>query len=345
MPRFEADGLAALMLQQLAARAVAAVSADHVVAALVEASLRGVDSHGINLFPHYCASVDAGRITKTPSFRIVHRRDAAAVLDADFGFGHHAGAEAMDLAVEMALKGGVGAVAVRNSSHFAAAAYYGLRAARRDLIGLAFTNADSLVKVPNSREAFFGTNPICFAVPMEGESPLCLDMATSQVSWNKILNHRVASQELGPGWAFDHDGNATTDPQTARTLNPAGDYKGFGLGLMVDLLCSLLAEGPFGADLLPMYQSLAERRAVSHFFMALDLAAFAPPARIRRRVAHLAARVRALPASDPSASPMVPGDPEKRNYRDRIRNGIPVDTSKLEEFLALDPQFETVVAA
>jgi ureidoglycolate dehydrogenase (NAD+) len=345
MPALDHERLSVLMRRQLDRRAVAPSSAEHVVSALVEASLRGVDSHGVNLFPHYCASVDAGRITKEPAIRVVEQGGATAVVDADFAFGHHAGAVAMDHAVDMARSHGIAAVAVRNSSHFAAAAYYGLRAARRDMIGFAFTNADSLVKVPNGAAAFFGTNPICITVPMDGEDPLCLDMATSMVSWNKIVNHRLESRPLGPNWAFDGDGLPTTDPQAARTLNPAGEYKGFGLGLMIDVFCAVLAGGPLGADLLPMYVSLSERRAVSHFFMAIDPTAFAPLEVVRRRVADLAARIRALPPSDPSAPVMVPGDPEKRTFQKRLRSGIPMDGHKFDEFCALDPEFKTVAVA
>lgn len=343
MLKLDSTQISRLMHRQLAERGIAAEAAMHVTSALVEASLRGVDSHGVNLFPHYCASIDAGRINRNPDFHVVEQRDAAAVLDADFGFGHHAGAVAMDMAMDMARRRGIGAVAVRNSSHFAAAAYYGLRAARADLVGMAFTNADALVKAANSTVSFFGTNPICITFPMEGEGPLCLDMATSLVSWNKIVNHRREASLLPDGWAFDAEGHPTVDPDAARSLSPLGGYKGFGLGLMVEMLCAMLADGPLGADLLPMYQGLGERRQVSHFFMAIDVAAFAPVERVRYRVAEMAARVRSLPPA--AGHPMIPGDPEKRTEVERRQNGIPMDDAKFAEFLAVSPTFNEAAIA
>jgi len=118
------------------------------------------------------------------------------------------------------------------------------RAAERGFIGFAFTNADSLVKAYNARTAVFGTNPICFAAPLRDEGPLCLDMATSVVSWNKVRVRHVSGLQLQPDWAYDADGAATIDPALARSLSPTGGYKGYGLGMMVEILCGLIAGGP-----------------------------------------------------------------------------------------------------
>ncbi len=163
MTRFDAGKLAALMAAELAKRHIDPESNQHVVASLVQTSLRGVDSHGINLFPHYCRAAEAGRINSRPHISISRTGPSTAVMDADH---------------------------VRNSTHFGAAAYFGLIAAERDCLGFAFTNADALVKAFGAKEAFFGTNPICFTAPLQNESPFCLDMATSLVSWNKINNYR-----------------------------------------------------------------------------------------------------------------------------------------------------------
>src|SRR5207247_724625 len=101
---------------------------DHVVGSLVQTSLRGVDSHGINLFPHYCRAVDKGRINRRPKIQIDSTAAGTTTVNGDYGFGHHVGAVAMDTAVSRAAETGVAAVAVRHTSHFGAAAYFGLRA-------------------------------------------------------------------------------------------------------------------------------------------------------------------------------------------------------------------------
>ena len=189
-----------------------------------------------------------GGSTGTPRCRDADR-DGTALLDADHALGHHAGAVAMDQAIEFAKRSGIGAVAVKNSTHFGAAAYIGLRAPAHDCLGFASTNADALVKAHGAREAFFGTNPVCFTAPLEREEPFCLDMATSLVSWNKVVNRRRENSPIPASWAFDASGTPVTDPNRAVTLNPAGEYKGYGLGMMVDILCGILSGGPVGREI------------------------------------------------------------------------------------------------
>ena len=190
----DARKLDALMRRALSAYDVDPVSIDHVVGSLVQTSLRGVDSHGINLFPHYCRAVESGRINGRPNPRIDQTAASTSIVDADNAFGHHAGALAIDHARERAAETGIAAAAVRNSSHFGAAAYFALRAAEHNCIGFAFTNADALVKAHNSAEPFFVTNPICCCAPMADEGPFSLDMATSLANWNKVNDARRAGR-------------------------------------------------------------------------------------------------------------------------------------------------------
>jgi ureidoglycolate dehydrogenase (NAD+) len=339
MPRVSAPALARVMRGVLSARGVCAASVDHVVESLVQTSLRGVDSHGIQLFPHYCRVVETERVNKNPAFAIQQSASATAILDADHGFGHHAGAAAIDHAIGCAKEVGIACVAVKNSTHFGAAAYFALRAPARGCIGFAFTNADALIKAHGAKAAFTGTNPICFTAPIDGEEPFCLDMATSFVSWNKIVNHRRTGQPIPDDWACDADGLPVRDPTAARTLQPAGEHKGFGLSMIVDILCALLAGGAISKDLLPMYQHLEVRRAISHFFLAIDIDRFSPIADFAARMRAMADRARAMTPLDPAVPVMVAGDPEKRSCAMRTQNGIPIDEAKLEEFLALSSEF------
>jgi ureidoglycolate dehydrogenase (NAD+) len=344
--RFDGAKLPALMEGELARRNVDPVSIRHVVASLVQTSLRGVDSHGISLFPHYCRAVMAGRINARPRISISHNGPSCATVDADHAFGHHAGAVAMEEAIVLACRSGMGAVSVKNSTHFGAAAYFGLLAAEHDCVGFAFTNADALVKAFGAREAFFGTNPICFTAPLQSEGPFCLDMATSLVSWNRITNFRREDRSIPPHWAFDREGQSVTDPHAARCLNPAGEYKGFGLGMMIDILCAILANGPIGRDIAPMYSMPLDssKRRVSHFFMALDISRFIEPADFKSNLQAMVDRVRSLPPLTAGATVMVAGDPEKRSLARRTSEGIPIDHAKYDEFLALNPEFESGLA-
>lgn len=338
----DSAALARLMAQQLEDRQVLPEAIGHVVGSQIQTSLRGVDSHGVNLFPHYCRAVDGGRINRTPKPVIEQTAASSAVMDADHAFGHHAGALAIDHAITIAQQTGMASVAVRNSTHFGAAAYFSLRAAARDCIGFSFCNADALVKVHNSTQSFFGTNPICFAAPMADDEPFSLDMATSLAAWNKVGNARRSGQAIPCDWAFDEAGKSTTDPLLARSLAPAGGYKGFDLGMMVDILCALLAGGPCSKDIPPMYGApLDVRRGISHFFMVIDISRFVPVATFKRRLQDISDRIRAMtPAADADQPIMVAGDPEKQNHRRRLAAGIPMDEEKFSEFMQLSPTFE-----
>lgn len=328
-----------LLREGLITRGVEHFAAAHVADSLVETSLRGVDSHGVHLYPHYCRAVEGGRINARPSIRISRTAASAAAVDADHAFGHHAGAVAIDAAVGMARETGVGAVSVANSSHFGAAAYFALRAARAGFLGMAFCNADALVKVYNGKSSFFGTNPICFCAPLSGEEPFCLDMATSLAAWNKVKNARTAGSTIPQGWAFDESGVGVIDPRRARSLAPLGGYKGFDLGMMVDILCALLANGPMSKDIPPMFDApLSVRRRVSHFFIALDISKFVPLNVFMDRLREMAGRVRATPAMEGADDAvMVAGDPEKRCYAVRIVEGIPMTDERFADLLGVIP--------
>ena len=312
-------------------------AAHDVAASLIETSLRGVDSHGVRLFPHYTRALRAGRISSRPDYRFEQHGTTVGTLHADAAFGHEAGSIAMRKACDLAEEHGIAMVTVSDSSHFGAASYFALQAAARGLIGFAFTNADSLVKVPGSPSAFFGTNPVCCCAPMDGEAPFCLDMATSTVAWNKMM--RFAGGSIPEGWAFAEDGTPALRPEDATSLAPTGGYKGFGLGMMVSLLCCLLADGPMDPDVPPMYKAPIEaRRGLTHCFVAVRISSFVDVEVFRRRLREMATRIRALPRLDEGA-PMVPGDPEKAVFAERSRSGIPVTEALRDEFIAVSPAF------
>ncbi len=318
-------------------------SASHLVDSVVEASLKGIDTHGLSLFPHYVEGFIKGRINRHPVFRIVKDNGSAKLIDADGAIGHHSGIFAMDFCIDMASRNGSGIVAVRNSSHFGAASYFTEYAARHDMIGFAFTNTNSLVKAHGAVEPFFGTNPICFSCPIEGEEPLCLDMATSIISWNYVRNHKETNQLLGDGLAYDENGQFTTDAKKAKCVRPIGDYKGFGLGMMVEVMCSVLSGSDFGHDLMPMFGSdMSKKRGISHCFHAVDIRKFTNIKKFRERMQQLAAIIRSMRPLE-GQEVMIPGDPEKHAMKQRLENGIPVADNIWKNLLGVSETFKDAV--
>lgn len=336
--------LKAIILSTLVDCGVSEEAANHVAESLVTTSLRGVDSHGVNLFPHYVRAVKAGRIKARPNIAVTQTGLSVARLDADHAFGHYAGSMAMAKATELARQTGIGAVSVSNSTHFGAAAYFALQAANADCIGLALTNADALVKAYGAKKSFFGTNPVCFAVPLDHEEPYCLDMATSLVSWNKVLTFRRRGEKIPKDWAFDADGCSVENPDMSVSLNPAGGYKGFGLGMIVDVFCALLSESVISKDLLPMFTSpIEQRRKISHFFMAFRISNFCDVNRFRSSMQSMVDRVRTLEPIDADIPVMVAGDPEKYHQQMRIKSGIPIEEEKYTELIAVNAEFSSAV--
>src|SRR3970040_1638111 len=174
--------------------------------ALVAADLRGVDTHGVIRFsPNawYVKWLTEGSLTARPKLRVVSESANTAAIDGDRGMGMFIGHRAMEMAIEKAKSAGVAMVGVRNSRHYGMSAYYGMLALPHDMIGIAMTNA-SRQGVPSvGREARFGTNPMCFAVPADKELPFVLDMATTTAAAGKLELAARLGEWIPGGWALE----------------------------------------------------------------------------------------------------------------------------------------------
>jgi len=315
---------------------MAGLCTEHAVVAaeaICTASLRGTDSHGIRLLPHYLEAINTGRIDPKKRFEFTQTSSGTGRLNANHGMAHAAVAEAMDHAIGLAERAGVGFVAVTCSNHCGAMAYYALRACSRDMIGFAFTNATAKLKTFNASIPFFGINPICMAAPMLNETPFCYDAAPSIMPSNRIKMLKEKGELLPPDVAADEAGDMTNEPSMARMLLPLGGkiagYKGYGMAMLVDVLCSLLTGMPAGRDVSTMYPAdggvIGEKRYLGQFVGAIKIGSFEDPLNFKRRLQEIADAVRAMPADADAKTPvMIPGDPEKRKAEKRILKGIPI---------------------
>lgn len=327
------------LLELYGAASVPEVLGKIVINNLVATSLRGVDSHGIRLAAHYLAEIKAGRINIRPRLKFKQKSPTTGILDADHTFGIVAGLEAVNHAVKLAKKYGTGAVAVKNSTHFGAAAIYSIMAAKQNMLAFSFTHVESLVVPFGGRKTVLGTNPICFAAPMAGEDPFCLDMATSAATWNRVMMHKKENRPLPKSWAVDSMGNTTVNPREAVGLMPLAGYKGYGLALMVEIVSSLLSGAPLGPELTRMFPPAGSKRKLGHFFMVIDIARFVPVNVFKRRIKLLATLLRRTPSAKGQDKVLVAGDPEKIHYKARRRSGIPVAQSLINDFNSLAENF------
>ncbi len=314
-------------------------SRDAVATGLCETSLRGVDSHGIRLLPHYVRSAQKGRKNPRPTMRFTATFPAFGLLDADNAFGHAAGMKAMDHATTMAETLGIGAVSVANSSHPGAMASFALRAARQGYIGMAFTHADALTRSHGGTRAYFGTNPVCLAAPREEDEPFCLDMASTAIAWNQLVRHRTSALPLPEGVAADAEGEETTDAAAATCLLPIGGYKGFGIAAMVEILCGVLSGMAVGRAIPAMFTTPMERpRRLGQFYIAIRCDVAGPADDFRKRLQTMTDEVRREPAAK-DGEVLLAGDPQIRETAKRREQGIPLDGEISAGLSALAEEF------
>lgn len=328
---------------QAAFEAVGLASPDAALAAdtLVEADLRGVPSHGTWWVGTYTRRLRAGGVNPRPDLRFLQEAPAAAVLDADDALGQVAAAAAMRRAIQMAREAGVGAVAVRRSNHFGAAAYYAMLAARENLIGFATTDADPILPPWGGSRPVVGNNPLAFAIPVEGSFPLVLDMAQSVVAWGKIFLAAQRGEAIPPTWAFDARGQPTTDPRRAMVgmLQPVGGYKGYGLALVMEVLGGVLSGARFGLDIPPMEDDSASQ-AYGHFLLALDIAHFMSPETFQTRIERLVAEHREVPPAAGVRRTYLPGEIEHLKREENLRVGIPLEPHALQTLKDVGAELE-----
>ena len=319
----------------LQACGVPPVDAACVADALVQTSLWGIDSHGVLRLTHYLNRIAHGSIDPQAVVSVMRTGPCTAQIDGHHGLGIVHAMRATDEAISLAHEAGVGVVGVGNSSHCGAMGLYTRRMATAGLVGLAFTHADSVVVPHGGREAFFGTNPISVAFPSADGDPICLDMATSQVAWNRVMNARTEDRPLAAGLVLDADGSATTDPHAARALLPLGGlsfgHKGYGLAAVIDLLSGPLNAMPFGPQITPMYQALDQHRMLGHLLITIDPQRFAGGPTLAMQVQAMVQALHAQPAAQGQEPILAPGEPERRMEQVRQGAGIPIDAGALAD--------------
>jgi ureidoglycolate dehydrogenase (NAD+) len=332
MVRVPHERLAAWVVACLEKVGVPPAEAKLVGESLVQTSVWGIDSHGVLRLTHYLRRMTIGSIKAAATPVVMRTGPVTAQVHGEDGLGIVHATLAMETAIEMARESGVGVVGVGHSSHCGAVGLYSRMAAREGLVGIAMTHSSAVVVPHGGRHRYFGTNPVSIAFARAGGEPVCLDMATSQVAWNKILNARIENQPLEPGLAVDADGNPTTDPHAARAGIPLGGptygYKGYGLALMIDLLCGAMNGMTYGRHLNNMYEDLDRPRKIGHLMIAIDPGRFAGGETLEATVD---AMVKDLKTQ---GEILHPGEPELIAEKERRASGIPIDNEAFADMIA-----------
>jgi LDH2 family malate/lactate/ureidoglycolate dehydrogenase len=311
--------------------------------ALIEANLRGVDTHGVTrLLEPYVRRLLAGGINPRPAVRVAAESPATLIVDGDNGLGAVAGARAMEWCIERARLNGAAWVGLKNSNHFGASAYYALLAARQGMVGIVFTNSPPAMAPWGARAPLLGTNPIAIAAPTDGE-PLVVDMATSLVAKGRIVLARASGQrEIPEGWALDAQGRPTRDVEAALagTVLPLGGHMGSGLALMIDLLCGALTGAAMATGIGQLHGNADQPQRIGHLFGAIDIDQMVPLVEFTRRAGELARQVRAAERAEGVERIFLPGEIEAETRRRRLEQGIPLAESARTAFRALAAELD-----
>jgi len=300
---------------------------------ILAADLRGVDSHGIiRLFSYYGSRLLNGTIDPQATIQVLRETPVSLALDGGNGLGQVVGEYAMRRCIEKARSNAMGMVTVRGSNHYGIAGYYAMLALEHNLIGISLTNSQPLVAPTYGRTRLLGTNPIAVAIPAGEHLPYVLDMATSIVPIGRIAVYEKMGKPVPLGWGLDQDGIATTDPhaiQNGGALFPLGGpaemrgYKGYGLSLLVDLFCGVLAGAAIGPEVGDPSNKTPGAN-VGHFFAAIDISAFRDPLEFQQEMDRYIELLKNAPKAIGEERIYIHGEKEFETAQRNQREGIPL---------------------
>ncbi|MFD2516271.1 Ldh family oxidoreductase [Pontibacter locisalis] len=321
---------------------------------LLEADLRGVDSHGVARLSGYVRLWEAGRINPKPKMRIVHETPSTATIDGDGGLGLVIAPRAMDIAISKAEQVGTGWVTVKNSNHFGIAGYHAMEALSSDMIGIAMTNASPLVAPTFSTERMLGTNPIAVAIPAAKNPPFVADFATASAANGKLEILQRKEKKAPVGWIQTKEGQRSTNANELKeggALLPLGgdkthgSHKGYALASIVDIFSAVLSGANYGPWVPPFVSFLDPPsdpvgEGIGHFLGAMRIDAFRPADEFKKHMDNWIDTFRSASVKKGEKSVLIPGDPERLMTEKRLKKGIPLLTPVERDLEALAKRFK-----
>jgi len=304
---------------------------------MVAADVRGIPSHGIGRLWRYVNGLKTGLMLVDARPEVVAETPASLVVDAHGGMGFPISVDTMDRIIRKAETNGAAFGCVRDSNHFGIAGHYAMRALEHDMIGIAATNTAALGLPTFGRQVMYGTNPLAFAAPADEERAFVLDMSTTVVTRGKIEVYERLGKPLPHGWAAGLDGRNTSDAHAmidnllhrrGGGIFPLGGeggafsgYKGYGLAVMVDVLCSVLCGAPFGPQVSDTATSSAR---VSHFFGAIRIGAFRDPVAFRKDMDRMLRDLRESQPAEGAERVYFAGQMEFEHEAEARKSGVPL---------------------
>jgi L-2-hydroxycarboxylate dehydrogenase (NAD+) len=336
--RISAAPLAAFITRALAAAGLPATDAETVAGLMTEADLRGSDTHGVIRLPLYVRRIRAGGVNAKPNIRVVNDRPSAALIDGDNAMGHLVMRRAAHLAIEKAKATGIGWVGARMSNHAGPAALYVTMPLHHDMIGLYFAVGSNNHLPPwGGSESLLGTNPMAVAVPAQDETAIVLDMAPTVAAYGKVRLKAQRGEQMPVGWMIDREGKPLTDPKRADEghLLPIGDYKGYGLSLIIGILAGALNHAALGRDVIDFVKETGRATNTGQAIAAIAVDTFVPAAAFKRTVDQVIRDIRNSRRLPGVERIFLPGEQSQAKLLDRRAHGVPMPKALRESLDAL----------
>lgn len=312
------------------------LEATRVASNLVEANLTGHDSHGAGMMPRYVAALLEGGLKANQHPSVVLDTGSLLRLGGNRGYGQVIGLEAMEMGLERVKKHGVCVVGIADSHHLGRIGHWAEQCAAAGVVSLHFVNVISrpIVAPWGGRDARIGTNPVCVGIPRAAEPPIILDFATSRMAHGKIRVAYNQGKDLPEEVLIDHRGEPTLEARFAMTpplgaILPFGGHKGYGLGLVAELLGGALAGGltQHGPD-------TGEKRVLNGMLsILLEPSSLGTGENLEAQTQAFTEWVLQSPPQTGVEGVLLPGEPERRHKKERLTNGIPVDPTTWQEIL------------
>lgn len=307
---------------------------------ITRAEARGIKSHGLVRVPTYISRLENGATNKNAKYKVEKIKGAAALLDADNGFGQVAAYYGSKLAVTLAKKYGTGVVGIKNSNHFGIASYYAMLISKYDMIGIVSTNSSPAIAPFGSYIPLLGTNPLAVSIPAKTRKPIVLDMSASVVARGKIRLAKLKNEKIPIGWALDPTGRDTDDPDLALkgSLVPIGGPKGSGLSLVIDLLCGVLTGSSFTGEVKNV-TDISGPSKTGHMILALDIGCFNDVNKFKENIDEVITKIKSLPSINNSEI-FMPGEIENNAEEKAEKEGISIEPKVKEELNNLAKKYQ-----
>lgn len=301
---------------------------------LIDADLKGIDTHGVLRLPIYVKRMESGVINVKEAIQVVREKGAIQNLDVRNGLGQVACVRGMGLAIAKAEQFGLGACGVFNSNHCGVLGYYTELAAEKRMIGISTTNVFPLMAPVGGKEKVIGNNPLAVSVPRVQSPPITYDMATSTVSYGKVLTFLRRGEKIPRGWALDDKGLPTDNPEEViskkGSMTPFAAHKGYGLAFILEILAGVLTGAGFGRQLHSLYD-VGQFAGIGQFLMAINIDYFMELEVFYRRLEEWIQEVKFSELAGDSQEILIPGEIEHRNKIKNLRTGLSYDEALLNE--------------